>query len=74
MFEIQVSPATVCCIIRRHGFSCKEIQQVASQRSSEYQAAFVSEALTFDADKFVWADEKERNRRIKCTNWALYVP
>ena len=36
---------------------------MASQRSSEYQAAFVSEALTFDADKFVWADEIERNRR-----------
>ena len=73
VFEIQVSPATVCRIIRRHGFTRKKIQQVASQRSSEYRAAFVSEALTFDADKFVWVDETGCDRRdqVRKLGYAL---
>ena len=40
-----------------HGFTHKKIQLVASRRSSGYRAAFVSEALTFHANKFVWVDE-----------------
>ncbi len=62
-FGLSISPSTVCCIIHKHGFTRKKIQQVAIQRSLEYQGAFMAEAQLFDADTFVWVDETGCDKR-----------
>ena len=41
-FNITVSLSTICQLIHRHSFTCKRIQQVAFQRSSEHRAAFMA--------------------------------
>ena len=41
----------------------KKVQQVALQRSVAYRAAFMSEALLFRKEMFVWVDETGCDRR-----------
>ena len=43
--NVVVSPPTMCRIIRRHGFTRKKIQQIASQRCSEYRGDFMADSL-----------------------------
>ncbi len=73
VFDIQVSPSTVCRMIHRHGFTRKKIQQVALQRSTEYRGAFMAEAQMFDGDKFVWVDETGSDKRdqVRKLGYAL---
>ena len=72
-FNIEVSTSTICRLIYKHGFTRKKIQQIASQRSSEYRAEFLASALMFSADKFVWIDESGCDKRdqIRKLGYAL---
>ena len=54
---IEVSEATICRELRRHGFSRKKIRVVASQRSIELTGKFMAQALLFSKGLFVWVDE-----------------
>jgi len=63
VFQIQVSPSTICRLLYRHGFTRRKIQQVAQQRSSNYRGKFMATMLMFDADKIVWIDETGCDRR-----------
>ena len=47
MFNIEVSPSTICRLIHRHGFTRKKIQQIAKQRSTEYRAEFMAAVVMF---------------------------
>ena len=44
---VQVSEATVCRLIRRHGLTRKKVRQVALQRSLRTRALFMAQVLSF---------------------------
>ena len=76
---ISVSTSTVCRIIKSHGFSRKQIQQVALQRSVETRAKFMAKVQFFNTEQFVWLDETGCDKRdyrrkygysIRGTTWA----
>ena len=54
---VSVSEATICRILRRHGFTRKKIRAVAIQRNLQVRAAFMAEALLYNRQLFVWIDE-----------------
>lgn len=60
---IQVSAATICRIIHRHGLTRKKIQQVALQRSSIYRGDYMAEMQFFNVDQLVWLDETGCDKR-----------
>ena len=65
---LEVSPATICQVIHRNGFTRKKLQQIALQRSVEYRGHFFAEVQFYDVKQFVWVDEMgsdDRNRRRK---------
>ena len=50
---VEVSDASVCRIIRKHGMTKQKMRQVALQRCSELRARFMAEICWFSTDKFV---------------------
>ncbi len=54
---VSVSGSTICRLLRRNGFSRKEIQQVAKQRCVEYRAAYMARILQFPRESLVFVDE-----------------
>ena len=52
-----VSPATICRVIRRNGYTRKKLQYVAKQRSVEYRGFYMSQVQLFRRDQFVFVDE-----------------
>ena len=60
---VLVSKATVCRTLKRYGMTRKKVQRVACQRSTILRAKFMSEALVYNRDKFVWIDETGSDRR-----------
>ena len=69
VFGIEVSPSTVCRLLRTYGFTRKKIQQVASQRCATLRGAFMAQCSLLHVDMFVWIDETgsdARNHIRKC--------
>ena len=60
---IEVSEATICRLLRRHGFTRKKIRQVAAQRSVELRGEFIAQALLYEKELFVWIDESGSDNR-----------
>lgn len=60
---IEVSPATICRIIHRNGFTRKKLHHVALQRSVECRGKFFAEVLFYDVHQFVWVDETGSDRK-----------
>ena len=60
---VQVSEATVCRLIRRHGLTRKKVRQVALQRSLCTRALFMAQVLSFPREFFVWVDETGSDAR-----------
>ena len=54
---IEVSEATVCRILHRHGLTRQKIKQVALQRSFYLRGYFMSQVLLYNRHMFVWLDE-----------------
>ena len=54
---IEVSPATVCRLLHKHGFTRKRIRQTALQRSIYARGSFIAQVQLYDRQKFVWLDE-----------------
>ena len=52
-----VSPATICRVICRNGYTRKKLQYVAKQRSIEYRGFYMSQIQLFHQDQFVFVDE-----------------
>ena len=69
VFGIELSPSTVCRLLRTYGFTRKKIQQVASQRCATLRGAFMAQCSLLHVDMFVWIDETgsdARNHIRKC--------
>ena len=58
-----VSGATVCRLLRKHGYTRKKIRQVAKQRSEELRGLFMARVLQFPREFFVWLDETGSDNR-----------
>lgn len=59
----QVSPATICRIIRKHGLTHKKLHQVAKQRSLFHRGKYLSEVQFYLRDAFVFVDETGCNSK-----------
>ena len=70
---LDVSPATVCRLLKRYGMTRKKIRQVAQQRCHSLRGAFMAHCLLFKRDMFVWVDETGANNRdhIRKYGYAL---
>lgn len=55
--SIDISAATVCRLLHRHGLTRQKIKQVALQRSFYLRGYFMSQVLLYDRRMFVWLDE-----------------
>ena len=70
---VEVSNATICRILRKHGFTRKKIRQVAQQRCTELRARFRAEMSFFSVDQLVWVDETgcDKKSAIRKAGYAL---
>ena len=58
-----ISEATVCRILRRHGFTRKKVRLVALQRSLPVRAMFMAHILSFRREMLVFVDETGSDAR-----------
>ena len=70
---VEVSDATVCRVLQKHGLTRQKMRQVALQRCSELRARFMAETCCFSADKFVWLDETgcDKKTAIRKSGYGL---
>ena len=54
MFLVDVSPPTICRLLRSHGITGKKIRQVALQRSEEFRGEFMAQFSLYKREMFVW--------------------
>ncbi len=73
VFHIMISQPAICRLLRRYGFTCKKIRQVAKQRGESLKGAFMAQCFLFKRDMFVWVDETGSDRRsnIRKFGYAL---
>ena len=55
--SVLVSPATICRLLKRSGFTRKKVRQIAAQRCYVLRGAFMAQCTMFTRDMFVWIDE-----------------
>ena len=60
---VEVSPATICRVIHRNGFTRKKLQQGALQRFVEHRGRFFAEVQFYDVHQFVFVDETGSDRK-----------
>ena len=63
IFDLEVSPATICSLLKRYGVSRKRIRQVAKQRCDSLRGAFMAHCFLFKRNMFVWVDETGTDNR-----------
>jgi len=61
--SVTVSPATICRIFKRYGFTRKRVRQIASQRCYALRGAYMAQSTLFRRDMFVWVDETGSDAR-----------
>ena len=63
VYNVSVSAATICRLLRSYGFTRKKIRNVALQRSYSLRGAFMSQCFMFNVNQFVWIDETGSDAR-----------
>ena len=71
--NVSVSPATVCRLLKRNGFTRKKIVQVAKQRSSCYRGRFMAEVMQYPRNFFVWMDETGADGRDQIRKFGYAI-
>ena len=73
LYDILVSPSTLCRLLKFYGITRKKIRQVALQRCAALRGAFMSQCLFFNQEMFVFMDETGSDRRsnIRKYGYAL---
>ena len=61
--SVEVTPSSVCKLLRKFGFTRKKIQHVALQRCVEYRGAFVADMACYRKEMLVWVDEVGCDKR-----------
>ena len=60
---VHVSEATICRVLRKNGLTRKKMRLVAAQRRSDYRAAYMARALSFEREMLVFVDETGSDAR-----------
>ena len=60
---VVVLEATICRLLRCHGFTRMKIRHVALQCSTELPALFMAQGLSFPREFFVWVDKTGSDAR-----------
>ena len=60
---VEVTPSSICKLLRKFGLTRKKIQHVALQRSVEYRGAFVADISCYRKEMLVWVDEVGCDKR-----------
>ena len=63
VLALDVSPSTVCRLLREYGMTPKKIRLIALQRSDTLRGAFRARCSLFSIDQFVWIDETGSDAR-----------
>ena len=63
VFALNVTPSTVCRLLRSYGITRKKIRCIALQRCDTLRGAFRAQCSNFSVDKFVWIDETGSDAR-----------
>ena len=74
VFDVNVSPPTICRLIKRYGITRKKIRQIAKQRCDSLRGAFMAQCFAFSSrSMFVWVDETGTDNRdhIRKYGYAL---
>jgi len=73
VFGKSVSPPTVCRLLARYGMTRKKVQQIASQRSIHYRAAFLAQMTCYKSRQLVWVDETgcDHREHVRKYGYAL---
>ena len=58
-----IAGSTVCRVLKRNGYTRKQIQTVARQRSVDYRAYFRATVANFTSNQLVWLDETGSDAR-----------
>ena len=61
--NVQVSVPTVCRVLKRYGFTRKQVQRVTIQRSTVVRASFMANMFLYNCASFLWIDETWSDRR-----------
>ena len=69
----QVSPATVCRLLARHGFTRKKIQKVAKQRCIALRAEFMAWMSSYSRNFLVWVDETGSDHRDHARKYGYAI-
>ena len=67
---LEVSPATVCRLLKHYGMTRKKIRQVAKQRCYSLRGVFMAQCFMFSRDMFVWVGADSRDH-IRKYDYAL---
>ena len=70
---ILVTVPTVCCLLKWHGLTRKNIRQIALQRNMQYHAQLMADNLQYRKEQLVWVDEMRSNCRdsIRKNGYAI---
>lgn len=73
VLTVDVSPPTVCRLLKNFGITRKKIRQVAKQRCDALRGSFRAQSFLFKRDMFVWVDETGADHRdhIRKFGYAL---
>lgn len=73
VLSVDVSPPTLCRLLKRFGITRKKIRQIAKQRCYALRGSFMAHSFLFKRDMFVWVDETGADHRdhIRKFGYAL---
>ena len=73
VLSVDVSPPTVCRLLKRFGITRKKIRQVAKQRCYALRGSFMAHSFLFKREMFMWVDETGADHRdhIRKFGYAL---
>ena len=69
----RVSPATLCRVIRSHGFTRKKLNHIAKQRSLVHRGEYLAEIQLYRRDCFAFVDETRFNSKDHTRRFIIYA-
>ena len=70
VFALDVTPSTVCRLLREYGMTCKKIRCIALQRCDTLRGAFRAQCSALSVDKFVWIDGTGSDARVHARKYG----
>ena len=61
--NINVSPPTICKLLKHYAITRKKMMQVAKQRNDALQGVYIAQCSLLNPNMFVWLDETGSDRR-----------